>query len=287
MQRWIVGARPRTLPAAVVPVVVGAGAAVGSGIVWWRAAAVLVVTLSMQIGANYANDYADGIKGADGPERLGPKRLVGAGLATPAETRRAAIVAFGVAGVVGLVLSIAVTIWLLLIGAASIAAGWFYTAGRRPYGYTGFGELSVFIFFGLVATVGSTYIHGAGITGVSIVAGAAVGFLACALLVANNLRDREVDASIGKVTLAVRLGDRRTRLLYGCLLYGGLMCGSLCALYRPWALLILVASMFVVGPVRTVLGGARGTDLIGILGATSRVQWIAGVMLGLGLALSG
>ena len=206
MQRWIVGARPRTLPVAVVPVLVGTGAAVGAGIVWWRAAAALVVAVAMQVGANYANDYADGIRGVDGPERVGPARLVGSGLATPAETRGAAIIAFGIAAVVGLVLSLAVAPWLLLVGAASIAAGWFYTAGRRPYGYAGLGEVSVFVFFGLVATVGSAYVHGRGVTGVALMAGVAVGLLACALLVANNLRDREMDASVGKVTLAVRLG---------------------------------------------------------------------------------
>ena len=287
MQRWIVGARPRTLPAAVAPVMVGTGAAVGAGIVWWRAAAALVVALAMQVGANYANDYADGIRGADGPERVGPARLVGSGLATPAETRGAAIIAFGIAAVVGLVLSLAVAPWLLLVGAASIAAGWFYTAGRRPYGYAGLGEVSVFLFFGLVATVGSAYVHGRGVTGVALMAGVAVGLLACALLVANNLRDRERDASVGKVTSAVRLGDRRTRLLYVCLLDGGLVCGSLCVLFRPWAVLILAAGVVAVQPVKIVLAGAQGTDLFGILGATGHVQWVAGVMLGLGLALSG
>ena len=287
MQRWIVGARPRTLPVAVVPVLVGTGAAVGAGIVWWRAAAALVVALAMQVGANYANDYADGIRGADGPERVGPARLVGSGLATPAETRRAAIIAFGIAAVVGLVLSLAVAPWLLLVGAASIAAGWFYTAGSRPYGYAGLGEVSVFLFFGLVATVGSAYVHGRGVTGVALMAGVAVGLLACALLVANNLRDREMDASVGKVTSAVRLGDRRTRLLYVCLLDGGLVCGSLCVLFRPWAVLILVAGVVAARPVKIVLAGAQGTDLFGILGATGHVQWVAGVMLGLGLALSG
>jgi len=245
------------------------------------------VAVAMQVGANYANDYADGIRGADGPERVGPARLVGSGLATPAETRGAAIIAFGIAAVVGLVLSLAVAPWLLLVGAASIAAGWFYTAGRRPYGYAGLGEVSVFLFFGLVATVGSAYVHGRSVTGVALMAGVAVGLLACALLVANNLRDREMDASVGKVTLAVRLGDRRTRLLYVCLLDGGLVCGSLCVLFRPWAVLILVAGVVAARPVKNVLAGAQGTDLFGILGATVRVQWVAGVMLGLGLALSG
>jgi len=243
--------------------------------------------VAMQVGANYANDYADGIRGVDGPERVGPARLVGSGLATPAETRGAAIIAFGIAAVVGLVLSLAVAPWLLLVGAASIAAGWFYTAGSRPYGYAGLGEVSVFVFFGLVATVGSAYVHGRGVTGVALMAGVAVGLLACALLVANNLRDRERDALVGKVTSAVRLGDRRTRLLYVCLLGGGLVCGSLCGLYRPWAVLILAAGVVAARPVKVVLAGAQGTDLFGILGATGHVQWVAGAMLGLGLALSG
>ena len=258
MRLWLTGARPRTLPAAIVPVLVGTGAAVGDGIVWWRAAAAILVALSLQVGVNYANDYADGIRGTDGRERIGPVRLVGSGLASPESVRRAAITAFGIAAVVGLFLSLVVAPWLLLVGGLSIAAGWLYTSGPRPYGYAGFGELSVFLFFGLVATVGSTYIHSEQITGLALLGGSGVGLLACALLGINNLRDQAADALAGKMTLAVRLGDRRMRLLYACLVDGGLACASLCALFRPWALLVLVSALLAYSPVRAVLGGSHG-----------------------------
>ena len=191
MHRWILGARLRTLPAAIVPVMVGTAAAAGSGVVWWRAVAAMVVALALQVGTNYANDLADGVRGTDGPQRIGPTRLVGGGLASAVEVRRAVVVAFGVAGAVGAVLAVVVAPWLLVVGVAAIAAGWYYTGGTRPYGYLGLGEVAVFVFFGLVATVGSAYVHAREITGVAVLAGVAVGLLACALLVVNNLRDRQ------------------------------------------------------------------------------------------------
>ena len=286
MQRWILGARPRTLPAAVVPVLVGTAVAAGSGIVWWRAAAALVVALALQVATNYANDLSDGARGTDGPQRVGPVRLVGSGLASPAEVRVAMLAAFAVAAVAGLTLAAAVTPWLLLVGGAAIAAGWLYTGGPRPYGYLGLGELFVFTFFGLVATVGSTYIHQQEVPAVAWPAAVAVGFLACALLVVNNLRDRPADAESGKRTLAVRLGDRPTRILYVVLVDGALVVGSLCALSRPWAGLVLGAGV-VAGPaVRRVMGGGEGLDLIDVLGRTGRTQLAAGVLLAAGLALS-
>ena len=286
MRRWILGARLRTLPAAVVPVIVGTSVAAGGGIIWWRAAAALVVALALQVATNYANDLYDGVRGTDGPQRVGPVRLVGSGMASSAEVRIAMRAAFAVAAVPGLTLAAAVTPWLLLVGGASIAAGWLYTGGPRPYGYLGLGELFVFTFFGLVATVGSAYIHQQEVPAVAWPAAVAVGFLACALLVVNNLRDRPADAESGKRTLAVRLGDRPTRVLYVVLVDGALVVGSLCALSRPWAVLVLGAGV-VAGPaVRRVMGGAEGLDLIDVLGRTGRTQLAAGVLLAAGLALS-
>jgi len=180
VRRWILGARLRTLPAALVPVAVGTAVAAG---------AALVVSLALQVGTNFANDLSDGVRGADGPDRVGPQRLVGSGLATPAEVKLAVLLSFMVAALVGLTIAVAVSLWLLLVGAVSIAAGWFYTGGPRPYGYLGLGEVFVFTFFGLVATVGSAYLHQRQVTGLAVLAGAAVGLLACSLLVANNLRD--------------------------------------------------------------------------------------------------
>jgi len=286
MRRWILGARPRTLPAAVVPVLVGTAVAGGGGIVWWRAAAALVVALALQVATNYANDLSDGVRGTDGPQRVGPARLVGSGMATAAEVRVAMVVAFAVAAVAGLTLAAAVTPWLLLVGLASIAAGWLYTGGPRPYGYRGLGEVFVFTFFGLVATVGSAYVHQREVPAAAWPAAVAVGFLACALLVVNNLRDRPTDADSGKRTLAVRMGDRPTRILYVVLVDGALVAGSLCALWRPWSVLVLGAGV-VAGPaVRRVLAGAHGPDLIDVLGRTGRTQLVAGVLLAVGLALS-
>ena len=286
MRRWILGARLRTLPAAVVPVIVGTAVATGGGIIWWRTAAALVVAVALQVATNYANDLFDGVRGTDGPQRVGPVRLVGSGMASPAEVRIAMLAAFAVAAVAGLTLAAAVTPWLLLVGVASIAAGWLYTGGPRPYGYLGLGELFVFTFFGLVATVGSAYVHQQEVPAVAWPAAVAVGFLACALLVVNNLRDRPADAESGKRTLAVRLGDRPTRILYVALVDGALVVGSLCALSRPWAVLVLVAGV-VAGPaVRRVIGGAEGLDLIDVLSRTGRTQLVAGVLLAAGLVLS-
>ena len=260
--------------------------AAGSGIVWWRAAAALVVALALQVAVNYANDLSDGVRGTDGQDRVGPQRLVGSGLATPQEVRVAMLGAFGVAAVAGLLLAAAVTPWLLVVGAVSMAAGWLYTGGPSPYGYLGLGEVFVFIFFGLVATVGSTYVHQRQVPAVAWAAATAVGLLACALLVVNNLRDRPADAEAGKRTLAVRMGDRRTRVLYVVLVDGALVVGSLCALDRRWAFLVLGAGVLAGPAVRVVLGGAEGRDLIGVLELTGRTQLAAGILLAAGLALS-
>ena len=289
MNRWIAGARPRTLPAAVVPVAVGTACAYaeltrGHHLIAWRAVAALVVALALQVGTNYANDYSDGIRGTD-DARVGPVRLVASGLASPRAVKSAAMVSFAVAALAGLALSIAVGPELLVVGALAIAAGWFYTGGPRPYGYAGFGELFVFVFFGLVATAGSAYVQSGHLHQLELVAAVPVGLLATALLVVNNLRDIPGDTDAGKHTLAVRLGDDRTRLLYvGCLAFAF---GAL--LYvgadRIGALLAVLALPFAVPPVRAVLARASGRELIPVLGATGRLQLAFGLLLTVGLIL--
>jgi 1,4-dihydroxy-2-naphthoate octaprenyltransferase len=286
MNRWIAGARPRTLPAAIVPVAVGtacAEARTGTVIVW-RAAAALVVALAIQVATNYANDYSDGIRGTD-DVRVGPVRLVASGLASPSQVKRAAFAAFAVAGLAGLALSIAVGPQLLVVGAASMAAGWFYTGGKHPYGYVGLGEVFVFVFFGLVATTGSAYVQTGHIHQLSLVCGVPCGLLAVALLVVNNLRDIPGDTASGKRTLAVRLGDTKTRALYvvclvvafGSLLYVGTD--------RLGGLLALAAVPFLVRPVRRVVSGAAGPTLIPVLVDTGRLQLAFGALLTIGVVL--
>jgi 1,4-dihydroxy-2-naphthoate octaprenyltransferase len=288
LKLWIQGARPRTLPAAVVPVVVGTAAAANAdlgwdrGIIWWRLAMALVVALALQVATNYANDYSDGIRGTD-DARVGPLRLVGSGLVRPKAVRNAALLAFGVAGVAGLTLALAVGPELLIVGAASIAAGWFYTGGSHPYGYIGLGEVFVFVFFGLVATAGSTYVQVEELTWVAIALGCGVGALACALLVTNNLRDIPTDAASGKRTLAVRLGDGRTRMLYLGLLVLAFVALLVVAIERPWVLLGLLAAPLAVPPLRMVMGGATGPGLIPVLAATGRLQLGYGLLTAVGL----
>lgn len=286
----MLGARPRTLPAAVVPVVVGAACAVGADrpVTPWRGVLALVVSLALQIGTNYANDYSDGVRGTD-HQRVGPLRLVASGLASPTAVKRAALASFGVAAVAGLVLAATTTWWLLAVGAASIAAAWCYTGGPKPYGYLGLGELFVFVFFGLVATAGTTFVLVEALTGLAVAAAVPVGLLAVALLVVNNLRDIPTDAVAGKRTLAVRLGDRRTRVLYVALLAVAFVAASVTAgwFLRPAAALALLAIPAARTPARIVLGGATGRDLIPVLGGTGRVQLLFGAAFSLGLFISG
>lgn len=289
---WLAGARPRTLPAAVVPVAVGTAAAVGTvpgGLIWWRAVAALVVALALQVATNFANDYSDGIRGTDSDERrVGPVRLVGQGLARPRAVKTAAFAGFAVAGAAGAGLASAVGPELLAVGALAIAAGWFYTGGPRPYGYAGFGELFVFVFFGVVATAGSAYVQTGELSGLALGASVPVGLLATALLVTNNLRDIPGDRAVDKRTLAVRLGDRRTRILYVLLLVGAFLAVPLVAGLggRPIAAVSLVAVLLAQRPVVRVLGGAEGPQLIGVLGATGRVQLAFGALFASGLAVA-
>ncbi len=286
--QWLAGARPRTLPAAVAPVLVGTGAAVGLGARHpERAVLALLVSLLLQVGVNYANDYSDGVRGVDGADRVGPFRLTGSGAASPAAVRRAAWAALGAAGVTGTVLvSLAGAWWLLAVGAAAVAAAWFYTGGGHPYGYQGLGEVFVFVFFGLVAVLGTTYTQASRVDGAAVAAAVAVGFLACAILVANNLRDLASDALAGKRTLAVRLGDGRTRALYTGLVVVPVLVPLVLVPGRPTAALAVLAGLLAVRPMRAVRAGARGLALLPVLRDTGRLELAFGVLLGVGLAIS-
>ncbi len=283
---WIAGARPKTLPAAVVPVAVGTAAVADDGFILWRAVAAMAVALALQVATNYANDYSDGVRGTD-DDRVGPLRLVGSGAASAGSVKRAMLAAFGVAGIVGLALSIAVNPWLLAIGAASIAAGWFYTGGSNPYGYIGLGEVFVFVFFGVVATVGSAYVQTESLSGVAAVLSIPVGIFATALLVINNLRDRVGDAAAGKKTLAVRLGDTATRRLFIGSLVTAFLLIAVVALStdRLPLLLGLVGIITALPAIRTVASGAVERELIPVLEATGRTQLVAGLAMTVGLVL--
>lgn len=277
------GARPRTLPASAVPVVVGTAVAhAGGQVIWWRAVAALVVSVALQVGTNYANDYSDGVRGTD-DARVGPVRLVASGLKTPAAVKRAAFVAFGAAGAAGLLVAAFAGWWLILVGVASIAAGWFYTGGPRPYGYAGFGELFVFVFFGLVATAGTAYVQLGRLTALSALTSVPVGLFAVALLVVNNLRDIPGDTSSGKRTLAVRVGAPATRRLYVACVLVPLAFAAAMAPYRIGSLLALAVLPIALPPVRRVLAGAAGRDLIPVLGDTGRAQLAFGLLLAVGL----
>src|SRR5579875_1119939 len=277
---WLEGARPRTLPASVVPVLVGTGAAAAYGrAVWWRAVLAAVVAVALQVGVNYANDYSDGVRGAD-RGRVGPVRLVASGLAAPAAVRRAALASFALAGLAGLALAAVAGWWLVGLGAACVLAAWAYTGGPRPYGYMGLGELSVFVFFGLVATVGTSYVQTGRVTGLEVLVAVPVG-----LMVVNNLRDVAGDAAAGKRTLAVRMGPAATRAFYGGCVGMAMAMVVVAGIARPWALLGLAACPLALVPVRAVLSGAQGAALVPALGATGRAQLALGVLLAVGLAI--
>ena len=284
---WVEGARLRTLPAALAPVIAGTGvAAYADAVIWWRAALALVVSLALQVGVNYANDYSDGIRGTD-DLRVGPLRLVGSGAASPRAVKLAAFACFGIGAVAGLVLAAVTTWWLLLIGVAAIAAAWTYTGGPSPYGYRALGDVSVFLFFGLVAVLGTVYVQTGGLGWPAWAAAIAVGSLACAILMANNLRDIATDAVAGKRTLAVRLGDAWARRAYVALLaIPAVIALALAVTSTPWALLAL-PGLAVAGPaLRAVRSGAQGRDLIVVLKTTGLAELAYAVLLGLGLTLA-
>lgn len=279
---WLAGARPKTLPAAVSPVLVGTALA-GASWIPLRAILALIVALALQVGVNYANDYSDGVRGTD-RSRVGPVRLVGQGLAPANRVRNAAFTSFAVAALAGLTLvSISGYWWLLIVGAASIAAAWLYTGGPRPYGYAGFGELFVFVFFGLVPVLGTLYVQTGGIDGTALFAAVGVGALACAILVTNNLRDIPTDARVGKRTLAVRLGDRRTRRLYVLLIVVAFTMVALMAITSAWILLGLLAVPWAISPLRVVTAGAIGPELVPALVSTGRLVIAYALALSLGL----
>jgi 1,4-dihydroxy-2-naphthoate octaprenyltransferase len=281
--QWVEGARPRTLPAAVSPVLVGCGVA-ASAFSPVRAVLAMVVAVALQIGVNYANDYSDGVRGTDA-DRVGPLRLVGSGTTPAAQVKAAALAAFGVAALAGLVLAALTTWWLLLVGAVAIAAAWGYTGTSSPYGYRGLGEVSVFVFFGLVAVIGTAYVQREDVPAAAVLGGVAMGALACAILVANNLRDVPTDAVAGKRTLAVVLGEQRTRVLYVGLVALAFLAVLGLAASTPWALVGLLALPLAVAPVRAVVGGAAGRGLVAVLGATGRLELALAVLLAVGLGL--
>jgi 1,4-dihydroxy-2-naphthoate polyprenyltransferase len=284
---WVRGARPRTLVAAVCPVLVGTAVAAAEGPLHpWRAAAALVVALALQVGVNYANDYSDGVRGVDTPARLGPTRLVASGLAAPAEVRRAAAVAFAVAAVAGSALAVAVDLRLLLVGAAAIAAAVLYTGGPRPYGYAGLGELAVLLFFGVVATCGSAYVQLGRVPASALAASVPVGLGAVALLLANNVRDLDGDRAAGKRTLAVRLGPDRARDLFAAVVGGIFVAAALLGLARPPVLVTLAALPLAVRPVRLVRRRSDGPGLVAALAGTARLQLAVGLLLAAGLWVS-
>ncbi len=283
---WVAGARPRTLPAAISPVLAGTGiAAYDDDAVWWKALLALVVALALQVGVNYANDYSDGIRGTDA-ERVGPMRLVGSGTASPGAVKRAAFLAFGVAAVAGLVLAATTAWWLVAVGALCVVAAWFYTGGSRPYGYLGLGEVMVFVFFGLVAVIGTAYVQTEAWQWAALAAAVGIGAIACAILVANNLRDIPTDRTAQKNTVAVRLGDARTRILYVLLVLVALVALLGVALATTWwALLALVYAVPALNASRLVRSGAVGPGLVPVLQLTGVAELVYGLGLLVGLVV--
>ena len=286
-KKWIIGARPRTLPAAIVPVLVGIACASGApSPIWWRGVLAGLVSLALQIGVNYANDYSDGVKGTDAV-RVGPLRLVGSGAATASHVKKAAFLMFGIAACAGLVLALMTSLWLVLVGALAIIAAWTYTGGPRPYGYAGWGEVFVFIFFGVVATTGTQFVVAEEFTWAGLVASIAVGCIACSLLVINNLRDIPGDTIAGKNTLAVKLGDANTRKFFAMLVVVAAL--SICAtafLLSAYALFGLVGIVVLRPALEALARGAKGRDLIIVLGNVGRAQLVLGITFGAGIALS-
>ncbi|HKE97992.1 MAG TPA: 1,4-dihydroxy-2-naphthoate polyprenyltransferase [Actinomycetes bacterium] len=284
MAVWVLGARPRTLGAAVSPVLVGTAVAAAEGpTVWWRAAAALVVAVALQVGVNYANDYSDGLRGTDTPARLGPARLTASGLVPPGRVRLAAALAFALAAAAGLALAVAVDLRLVVVGAVAIAAAVLYTGGPRPYGYAGYGELAVLVFFGVVATCGSAYVQLGRVPAAAVVASVPVGLLAVAILLANNIRDVDGDRAAGKATLAVRLGRPASRRLFVALLAAAFAGIAALGAYRPGALVGLLAAPLAVPPARLVLRREDGPGLIVALVATARLQLVTCAALAAGL----
>jgi 1,4-dihydroxy-2-naphthoate octaprenyltransferase len=286
-RQWIAGTRPRTLPAAIVPVMIGSGVAAGyGGFSPGRGALALIVALSLQVGVNYSNDYSDGIRDTDAVgKRVGPMRLVGSGLAAPRHVMLAAFACFAVAGAAGLALAALTSWWLVPVGVCCVLGAWCYTGGPRPYGYMGLGEVAVFVFFGVVAVTGAAFVEMRHVTWLGLLASVPAGLLSCGLLMINNLRDIRSDPLSGKRTLAVRIGDRRSRTVYALFVLVPFVLAVALAFARPYTLLTLLALPFAGPPLRTVRGGATGPALITVLGQTSRLQIAFGLAFTIGLAL--
>ncbi len=283
-KEWISGARLRTLPAAIAPVIVGTSL-VAPNPIWSNALLALLVALSLQIGVNFSNDYSDGIRGTD-TDRVGPMRLVGSGVAKPEHVLTAALIFFALAGLVGLILALRTSLWLILVGALSILAAWGYTGGKRPYGYRALGEISVFLFFGVVAVLGTFYVQSGEITALSIVASIPVGAQACAILVLNNLRDRNKDSESGKRTLAVLMGEKGTRIFFAVLVLGSNTVGILTAFDRVWCALTALLLPIALYLAATVIKGAGGRDLISLLQRTALFQLLFAALYAVGFILS-
>ncbi|OBG30417.1 1,4-dihydroxy-2-naphthoate polyprenyltransferase [Mycobacterium alsense] len=285
--QWVSGARPRTLPNAVAPVIAGTGAAAWlHSAVWWKALLALAVAVAFIVGVNYANDYSDGIRGTD-DDRAGPVRLVGSRLASPRSVLAAAVTSLSLGAVAGLALSLLSAPWLIAVGAACIAGAWLYTGGSKPYGYAGFGEVAVFVFFGLVAVLGTQYTQALRVDWVGLVLAAAVGALSSSVLVANNLRDIPTDARSQKVTLAVRLGDARTRLLYQGLLAAAAALTLALMAATPWCAAGLVAAPLALRAATPVRSGRGGPELIPVLRDTGLAMVLWAVAVAAALVLAG
>ncbi|MEA2686100.1 MAG: 1,4-dihydroxy-2-naphthoate polyprenyltransferase [Actinomycetota bacterium] len=281
---WFQGARPKTLGASVAPVLVGTAVASRYGdVIWSRAGLCLVVSIALQVAVNYANDYSDGVRGVD-KERKGPVRLTASGLKAPAAVKRAAILAVAVAAAAGVALAVVVNPWMLAVGAASIAAAALYSGGPKPYASAGMGEVMVFVFFGLVATCGSAYVHLERVPWLAVAAAVPVGLLACAILLLNNLRDILSDRATGKRTLAVRIGAERTVRLYRAAVFVSLAMVAVIAVEAPMALIALVAAPLAAAPLRAATVGAPPPVLVGALVATARLQIVLSVLLAVGIA---
>lgn len=284
--QWLAGSRPRTLPLAVGPVLVGtAAASLRFPVSWWKAMAAAVVAVALQAGVNYANDYSDGVRGTD-RHRRGPIRLTASKTATPSAVRRAALCCFAVAGVAGLALAVAVDLWLLALGVLCIAGAWFYSGGRRPYGYAGYGELAVLFFFGFVATLGSAYVQGRHLPAAAWWGSLVAGLPACAVLVANNLRDIRSDEGAGKRTLAVRLGPATSARLFVALIVGAFVAVIPIGVEHPSAFIALVALVFALGPLRVLSRRSDPAFLTRLLALTVRLGAALALLLTLGLALA-
>ena len=282
MNKWILGARIKTLPAAIAPVIVGTSLA--DQINFINALLALIVSLSLQISVNYANDYSDGVRGTD-TNRVGPTRLVASKLATASSVKNASFISFFVAIIAGTLLAFSTSVWLIAVGLISILAAWGYTGGKKPYGYLGFGELAVFIFFGVVATVGSYYVQVEQVSSSALLLSIPMGSLSCAILVINNLRDLNQDKLVSKRTLAVKLGDANTRIFYLLLLVLAQVSAAAAASINNYALLTLLWLPLTYSAANQVLKGANGKELITILGKTSMLQFLLALTLAISLSI--